>query len=502
MPLQLLAVGGDWAKYASPLARGPRSLVDMCCRVAIENIHLITSLGSLPPEHANKILKAVKSAHQLRQLELNSDYDIYDVTSEHWQRIIKRDFPFLTAEHNFVPEDRESWHKVWERYKALQDEADSEATEKLKQSFAATQEQRDSRRATIVSVKESLNLKPPRSRSSASQPQGKGNFLQKAKKDLAVESTRFKLPEATSTASQIQKAPVGMLNEVRIQQQPARVRAPRKKVVTPKTKAEPKPRPEAKPEAKSEKAAPANAAGKQLEESGRKQGWDKIYADFEIEWALLEEEQRQSKKAESSAAAGPPTLALPSPPPAPAIPSAPLATALHNGGGNGDADKPLATPKSTKAPLASPQAPKKPPAKRKGGGLLSAAPGANARAAQRAKTSTRKATAAEPKSSGTTTAAARGTQQPTPAPSTAGSPPAAAAQLAIPTGAAIPPANNASSPSPPLPGSSSRAPRTLAPGPKAVLLNESSVGDALLRIRGAKRRREEPRVLVPNKRPR
>ncbi|KAL2022663.1 hypothetical protein VTK56DRAFT_4744 [Thermocarpiscus australiensis] len=218
---------------------GPRSLVEMCMKVAIDNAHLITSLGTLPQEYAMEILRAVKTSSQLHTLELNSD-DIYDLTQEHWKRIIKKDFPILSAKYNYVPKDPKSWHKVWRKYKALQDQADAAATEKLRKSIAAKQEERDSRRATIISMKESRKMprpKPRGSRSWSSQPREKPTFLQKARKEMAVESNRFKPTTSTgkvpAPASQITKAPAAMINIVRIERQfdptATRVRAPRKK---------------------------------------------------------------------------------------------------------------------------------------------------------------------------------------------------------------------------------------------------------------------------------
>lgn len=219
----------------------PRSLAEMCTAVAISNMKNITGFGSLSLELVMPLLKAVKTADHLHTLELNSD-DIYDATADHWQRIIKKDFPILSSKHNLVPEDRRSWHKVWEKYRKLETEANAAATEKLMQEFAAHKEQQDSHRATIISAKESRNLRLPKSPSSRShwslQPRQKQTFLSKTRAELAAQAKRFKLATPTGKlhvpTGQIKKAPEALLNEARIALQGSpeavAIRVPRKKV--------------------------------------------------------------------------------------------------------------------------------------------------------------------------------------------------------------------------------------------------------------------------------
>jgi elongin-A len=213
-------------------------------KVAIENIHLITSLGNMPTEYVHAVLRAVKTSTQLHTLEVNSE-DIYEETEEHWRRIVEKDFPILVAQHNWQPKNPMAWHKVWEKYKALQDQQDAEATAKLMQNFAAKREEKDARRPAILSMQESRRLpqlKPTSaaagSRSWSSQPpREKQTFLQKARRQVAAESKRFKLSTPTGklpvAAGQISKAPAAMLNEARIERQsgPAAIRvlAPRGK---------------------------------------------------------------------------------------------------------------------------------------------------------------------------------------------------------------------------------------------------------------------------------
>lgn len=82
-------------------------------KVALDNIHLITSLRNMPNQYVQQFLGAVRSAEQLNTIELDSDEDIYEDSPVHWRRIIARDFPILSRKNNFVPSNPRSWYKVW-----------------------------------------------------------------------------------------------------------------------------------------------------------------------------------------------------------------------------------------------------------------------------------------------------------------------------------------------------------------------------------------------------
>lgn len=209
--------------------------------VAIDNIKDITSFGSLPAKLVAPLLKLVRTADHLHALEVDSD-DLYGATAEHWQRIIKKDFPILSSKHNFIPENPKSWFKIWQRYRKIEEEANAAATEKLKQGLAAHREQRDSHRAVIISAKESRNLrlpKPPGPRSFrhwSLQPRQKQTFLSKTRAELAARAKHFKLATPTGKlqvpAGQIKNAPEAMVNNARIalraNPETRSIRAPRK----------------------------------------------------------------------------------------------------------------------------------------------------------------------------------------------------------------------------------------------------------------------------------
>ncbi|KAH6634350.1 hypothetical protein B0J18DRAFT_461534 [Chaetomium sp. MPI-SDFR-AT-0129] len=215
--------------------KGPRFLSEMCLDVAIKNVDLITELGILPESYVQPILKAVKTATQLHQLEVNST-NIWDLTPQHWKRLIKRDFPILSSRHNFEPQNPKSWHKVYDKYKKLEEENIAAATAKLIQGFAAKTEQKQSRSAQLISAHEGIKLQPHhRAKPGWSLPRGKSTFMSKTKAQLQLEASRFRLGTPTGKlpvpAGQIKQAPRSMVEQARIRQQPdLKIRPPTSKV--------------------------------------------------------------------------------------------------------------------------------------------------------------------------------------------------------------------------------------------------------------------------------
>ncbi|KAL2142092.1 hypothetical protein VTI28DRAFT_1547 [Corynascus sepedonium] len=198
---------------------GPRSLADMCLRVVLSNVRFIQSLSGLPPQHIDVILRHVKTAEQLHRLELNSD-DIYDETETHWIRIIKDKFPKLASEHNFVPKNTRSWHKVYEKYDKLEKEQVAAATEKLKQGLAAQSHQKET---IIISNKEGAKLqkKPKReSRLPLQRPliHKKDNFFKRARTELKWEALRLRapsLPKQLKSSGRPSRPNAAILNSVK-----------------------------------------------------------------------------------------------------------------------------------------------------------------------------------------------------------------------------------------------------------------------------------------------
>ncbi|KAK3310125.1 uncharacterized protein B0T15DRAFT_25546 [Chaetomium strumarium] len=216
---------------------GPRSLAEMAFRVVMANVSAVSSLPGVPFEYARRVLKAVKSAEHLRLLEVSCESDdLYaNEWPEHWKRLIKADFPALSAKHNFVPKDPRSWHKVYQKYKRMDDEMVAAATAKLEQDMAAKAEEENSRRATFLSASQGRKLQP--------KGRPKGDFrdfaaarprpppvkqlsaVQKARQEMAQEAKRFKLATPTGQvkvpAGQLKKAPAAMVEDARRRSQPS-----------------------------------------------------------------------------------------------------------------------------------------------------------------------------------------------------------------------------------------------------------------------------------------
>jgi len=209
---------------------GPRSLAEICLKKALDNIHLITGLGTMASHHTRTLLKAVKTASQLHGWELNSE-DIYDETEEHWKRLIKRDFPVLSAQNDYVPNDRKSWHKVYDLYKKLDDDQIAASTQKMMQDFAAKNEEKTSRLTKVVPLVKYAKLQP-KSKPWFISPRTEQSSFGKAKEQLRRDAGRFKLPTPSGKlifpASQIKRAPESMVNAARIAKQPSILLKPTK----------------------------------------------------------------------------------------------------------------------------------------------------------------------------------------------------------------------------------------------------------------------------------
>jgi elongin-A len=203
-----------------------RSLVDMCKNVAVRNISKITDgLGDTPTKYIIDILRAVKTGEQLHQLEENTP-DIYDLTAEHWRRIIESDFPKMARENNWVPKNPKSWYKVWLKYKKTHEANVAAATEKMRAYYVAEQKKKEERHALFIEMSRSKELPAPPKRGShwsTSTERIKPSPLAKVKLQARKES-RMKRTIITgvlgANPSQLTRAPEHMIRDKRIERQP------------------------------------------------------------------------------------------------------------------------------------------------------------------------------------------------------------------------------------------------------------------------------------------
>lgn len=208
----------------------PRSLVEMCTRIIINNITEVPSLAMVPHRSVEEILPHVKSAEQLHRLELTSD--IYDQTEGHWRRIIKKDFPLLSSRNSWVPANPKSWYSVWKRYKKTQEASIAAATEMLANKFAEEQKKKADRKTEFIENSRAATLAHLRQPARASRPSSSGPHwstqprvrqtpLSKVRTQVRAEASRLKVSSRSLTfaPTKITKAPESMLRDKRVARQ-------------------------------------------------------------------------------------------------------------------------------------------------------------------------------------------------------------------------------------------------------------------------------------------
>ncbi|KAK3498439.1 hypothetical protein B0T13DRAFT_469394 [Neurospora crassa] len=212
---------------------GPRSLLDMALKLAIDNAQDITCLDDVPPKIASQILKAVRTPEHLRTIEIHSGDEIYELTAESWRRFIERKYGLLHNKHRWEPSNPKSWHKVYEKYGKLQKESDELATEALRAKMAAVNDQKSSRTTTIVSAQVARKLPAPKARTfgpgfrgfstSSDPPMKRATFLQKATREAKLDAHRRKLAKPSvmlmARKTELTRAPDRLIEEKRIQNQ-------------------------------------------------------------------------------------------------------------------------------------------------------------------------------------------------------------------------------------------------------------------------------------------
>ena len=190
---------------------GPRSLLEMALSVAIDNIHLIDDMGDLPEQYSQQLLRHVKSAARLREIELNSPH--LD-TTEHWQRLIRQDFRLLQEKHNFVPKNPKSWHKVYIKYKGIQDEQIQNATKRLEEQLAAHHKQEQKSTTPIISGEEALRMASRRRRSfDKDGEKKKKSVLEEIRKAAKKEARIFRVKRPDIPPTRLNSAPISMINQ-------------------------------------------------------------------------------------------------------------------------------------------------------------------------------------------------------------------------------------------------------------------------------------------------
>ncbi|KAH6660356.1 RNA polymerase II transcription factor SIII subunit A-domain-containing protein [Truncatella angustata] len=224
-----------------------KSLADLCTAVCIKNIREIQDVGGLPYHIVRPILMRLDSAAQLRAIEEASPHIALD-NEECWQRLIRKNFAGLHAQHDFAPRNPASWHKVYAKYAKINADAKAEAEAKLKAAFAGIQKKKAENTSSIEHHR-SLP-RPPRDtknvgrkaavgRRGGSNDTGELKFtggsrtktntaasvMRRVKREAAEVSARNKLATPNGALQvrqgQIRAAPKGMVHEQAVKHNPA-----------------------------------------------------------------------------------------------------------------------------------------------------------------------------------------------------------------------------------------------------------------------------------------
>lgn len=220
--------------------KGPRSLMQMCKEVCIQNLAQITDLGELSYELVKDILDKVHNANQLRLIEANSPHFLSE-TEGLWRALIRKKFPSESAEHRYKPDlfKDETWADVYDRYNFEQKQKDAAAEAQLKMAFAGLKNQKEQSTTRIVAAKSLPNIRKvtrsgggPRrvggpsgsSRLAFGGGSRTSGIIQKARREAREAANRRQLSTASGSLlvqpGQIRAAPEAMVNDHRISAQP------------------------------------------------------------------------------------------------------------------------------------------------------------------------------------------------------------------------------------------------------------------------------------------
>jgi elongin-A len=189
----------------------------------------------------------IDSAVQLRAIEEASPHIAMD-DEECWRRLIEKHFAVLHAQHNFVPRNPASWHKVYAKYAKINAKAKAEAEAKLKAAFAGIQKKKQENASSIQSYQKlprpprdmkNVGRKPAIGRRGGSNDTGELKFtagsrtktntaasvMRRVKREAAEVAARNKLATPNGALrvrqGQIKHAPKGMVHEQSVKLNPA-----------------------------------------------------------------------------------------------------------------------------------------------------------------------------------------------------------------------------------------------------------------------------------------
>lgn len=213
---------------------------DALRKAGLPNKHSeITDVGGLPYDTVRPILMRLDNAAQLRAIEENCPH-IAEYDEECWRRLIRKHFTVLDNQHQTVPRNPSSWHKVYAKYAKMAEDAKREAEAKLRAAFAGINKKKLENASTIES--HTKLPRPPRDMKSVGRKEAVGrrggstdtgelrwtagsrtkttsgaSVMRKVKREAAEVAARNKLATPNGRLlvrqGQIKKAPQGMVHE-------------------------------------------------------------------------------------------------------------------------------------------------------------------------------------------------------------------------------------------------------------------------------------------------
>ncbi|KAF4463182.1 RNA polymerase II transcription factor SIII (Elongin) subunit A [Fusarium albosuccineum] len=216
-----------------------KSLMELASAACVKNIRELESVGDyLPYETVRSILLRVDSAHQLRQIELNSP-QVEGETGEIWLKIIEREFPMEYKQKAYKPQNPKKWYRVWEKYKKDHDLALEESEKKLMNALAGLRQDKEKNTSKIVDRKllpRAGRVGPRRpwgqrdgagstlafTRGSRTKTHNGASVMRKVRRETKeIASIHGKLSrQGSASLSKLAKAPPAMVNDYRRASQP------------------------------------------------------------------------------------------------------------------------------------------------------------------------------------------------------------------------------------------------------------------------------------------
>ncbi|KAL0711199.1 hypothetical protein Bca4012_018177 [Brassica carinata] len=171
------------------LSKKPPSLVDLCVRLAIDNVRYIGYVGGVDFQLLEKILQHC-TLEQLMHIEDSTpDTDLSPVTNELWKRFYEKQYGAKNL--SFVMEKMErskvnfKWRELYEAKLKVVEEDEKEAVDRLKQRYKNEDARKQSRQTKLCA--KTPPMKKPfwgNSGSSYNLSNVKSNIMKKAKLDV------------------------------------------------------------------------------------------------------------------------------------------------------------------------------------------------------------------------------------------------------------------------------------------------------------------------------